>query len=108
MRLVPVLCSVAVALAALVGTATRSPTEAQTLGAPSSSVGNVVEGDIVEGRISRADQRTRTITLDNGQEYLVLPPLTPNWDLLREGAAVKMRYSVDAGRNLATHVEVRP
>jgi hypothetical protein len=31
-----------------------------------------------------------------------------NWDLLRAGDAVKMRYSVDGGRNFATHVQVRP
>jgi hypothetical protein len=70
--------------------------------------GTVVQGDVVEGRISRVEQGNRTITLDNGQDYLLPSPLVPNWDILRTGAAVKIRYSVDGGRNFATYVEVRP
>jgi Protein of unknown function (DUF1344) len=72
------------------------------------TVRGVVEGDIVEGRVSRAVPETRTITLDNGQEYLVPPVLAANWEVLQTGPAVRLRYSVDRGRNVATLVELRP
>ena len=81
---------------------------AQPLGPSGLTVQGVVEGDVVEGRISRVDPRTRTITLDNGQEYLVSPVLVPNWEIMQAGAAIKMRYSVDGGRNIATALNVRP
>jgi hypothetical protein len=67
-----------------------------------------VEGDVVEGRISRVDLRTRAITLDNGREYLIPPSMALNLALVPEGAAVKIRYGVNGGRNLVTHIEVRP
>jgi hypothetical protein len=78
--------------------------EAQSSGL---TVRGVVEGDVVEGRVSRAVPETRTITLDNGQEYLVPAVLAANWDVLRTGPAVKLRYSVDRGRNVATLLELR-
>jgi Protein of unknown function (DUF1344) len=93
-------------LASLMGmVVTTAPASAQ----PSAvTVRGVVEGDVVEGRVSRVDPRTRTITLDNGQEYLVPRVLALNWDLLPPGAAVKVRYSVDGGRNVATLLDIRP
>ena len=92
-------------LVGLMGPASLAPAGAQ----PSSlTVRGVVEGDVVEGRVSRAVPETRTITLDNGQEYLVPPVLAPNWELLQTGPAVKLRYSVDRGRNVATLLELRP
>jgi hypothetical protein len=89
----------------LLGTAIFEPAGAQPSGV---TVPGVVEGDVVEGRVSRAVPATRTITLDNGQEYLVPRALAPDWDVLRVGTAVKLRYSVDRGRNVATFVELRP
>jgi hypothetical protein len=67
----------------------------------------VVEGDIVEGLVSRADVRTGSITLDNGQEYLIPRVLGMDWEAVRPGVAVRLRYSVDGGRNIATAVQVR-
>jgi Protein of unknown function (DUF1344) len=67
----------------------------------------VVQGDVVEGRINRVDQQTRTIRLDNGQEYVVPLPVVPDWSLLQAGVPVMMRYNVDAGRNLVTYLAVR-
>ena len=90
--------------AAIVGPTVDSA-EAQPSGV---TVRGVVEGDIVEGRVSRAVPETRTITLDNGQEYLVPSVLAANWELLQTGPAVRLRYSVDRGRNVATLVELRP
>jgi hypothetical protein len=72
------------------------------------TVRGVVEGDVVEGRVRRVVPETRTITLDNGQEYLIPPVLAPNWDVLQTGPPVKLRYSVDRGRNVATLLELRP
>src|SRR5262245_8479498 len=67
------------------------------------------EGDLVEGRISRVDPRAGTITLDNGREYHLSPPLHPNWTLVRPGATVRMRYGASDGQNLvATQIEIRP
>jgi hypothetical protein len=71
------------------------------------TVQGVVEGDIVEGQIARTDPRARTITLDNGREYLVPRGLELDWEALRPGAAVRMRYSVDGGRSVATSIQVR-
>ena len=92
-------------LVGLLGPAMFEPAGAQPSGV---TVRGVVEGDVVEGRVSRAVPETRTITLDNGQEYLVPSVLAPNWEVLRAGPAVKLRYSVDQGRNVATFVELRP
>ena len=75
---------------------------------PNVTLRGVVQGDVVEGQISRVDQRTRSITLDNGQEYLVPSSVVPDWNLLRAGVPVRVRYNVDGGRNLITYVEVRP
>lgn len=72
------------------------------------TVRGVVEGDVVEGRVSRVDHRARTITLDNGQEYLVPRVLALNWNLVPTGTAVRIRYSVDGGRNVATLLDIRP
>ncbi len=72
------------------------------------TVRGVVEGDVVEGRVSRVDPQSRTITLDNGREYLVPPVVALNWDLVSSGVAVKVRYSVDGGRNVVTALSVGP
>lgn len=93
-----------VTLAGAAVTASAQPSAAP----PSITTRGVVQGDVVEGRINRVDVETRTITLDNGQDYLVPTPLIPDWSLLQAGVPVKMRYNVDAGRNLVTYVEVRP
>jgi hypothetical protein len=70
---------------------------------------SVIEGDVVEGRVSRVDPQTRTVTLDNGQAYEVPDALDLNWARVRPGAAVKMRVNVDGGRNIATALlHVRP
>ena len=81
---------------------------AQPLAPSGLTVQGVVEGDVVEGRVSRVDPRTRTITLDNGQEYLIPLVFALNWERVRTGAAVKMRYSVDGGRNVATAFNIQP
>ena len=91
--------------AVLIGAGTLGAANAQ----PSTlMVPGVIEGDLVDGRIARADPATRTITLDNGQEYLVPWTLALNWGLVQPGVAVKVRYSVDAGRNIATALTFRP
>jgi hypothetical protein len=93
------------ALGSLTAAAAASPAVAQR---SSVTVRGVVEGDIVEGLVSRADPQSRTITLDNGQEYLVPPVLALNWELVQPGIAVRMRYSVDRGRNVATALDLLP
>ncbi len=98
-----------VILGGLLAAGTGSLASAQPSAAPPSlTMRGVVQGDVVEGRISRVDQQGRTIRLDNGQEYVVPPPVVPSWDLLQAGVPVMLRYNVDGGRNLVTHVEVRP
>jgi hypothetical protein len=97
-----------VVLGSLMGVAAGSA-GAQTMSPPAAPSGlTVVEGDVVEGRVTRVDPRTRTITLDNGQDYLVPPVLTLDWALVRTGAAVKMNYNVDRGRNVATALRIGP
>ena len=92
-------------LGSLIGAVTTHPAGAQ----PSAlTVRGVVEGDVVEGRVNRVDPQTRTITLDNGREYLVPPVVPLNWELVPSGAAVKMRYSVDGGRNVVTALSIVP
>jgi Protein of unknown function (DUF1344) len=93
----------------LTAAGTAAPAGAQPSAAPPSiTTRGVVQGDVVEGRINRVDPQARTITLDNGREYLVPPPLIPDWTLLQVGVPVMMRYNVDGGRNLVIYVEVRP
>jgi Protein of unknown function (DUF1344) len=93
----------------LTAAGTAAPAGAQPSAAPRSiTTRGVVQGDVVEGRINRVDPQARTITLDNGQEYLVPSPLIPDWTFLQAGVPVMMRYNVDGGRNLVTYVEVRP
>jgi outer membrane lipoprotein SlyB len=67
-----------------------------------------VEGQEVEGAISRIDPVRRTITLDNGSEYVILDSVPAGWAGLAEGTRVKLRYDVDSGRNTATSLVVAP
>ena len=98
-----------IALSSMLTAMGAVPASAQLSTAPPTiTKRGVVQGDVVEGRINRVDQQTRTITLDNGQDYVVPSPLIPDWSLLQAGAPVMMRYNVDGGRNLVTYVEVRP
>jgi hypothetical protein len=93
-----------VVLGTLIGSLAVSSAAAQ----PSEvTVQGVVEGDIVEGLVSRADPRARTITLDNGQEYLVPRALGVDWEAVRPGVAVRLRYSVAGGQSIATVIQVR-
>jgi Protein of unknown function (DUF1344) len=97
-----------VLLGMLATSGAATPAGAQPSAAPPSiTTRGVVQGDVVEGRINRVDQQTRTITLDNGQEYVVPLPVVPDWSLLQAGVPVMMRYNVDAGRNLVTYLAVR-
>ena len=90
---------------ALLAAPGRSP-EAQNL-TPASAVGPTVEGQEIEGTITRLDPARRTIVLDDGQEYLIPPAVLDNPAALSEGAAVKLRYDVDGGRNIVKYVLVR-
>ena len=94
-----------VILTGLLGAAATTLVSAQGSGL---IVRGVVEGDTVEGVISRVDHRSRTITLDNGREYVVPAALSLDWEFVRPGAPVKIRYSVDGGRNIATAIDLRP
>jgi hypothetical protein len=71
---------------------------------PVAPSGSTVQGQETEGTITAVDPQARTITLDNGETYVVLDPAGPGWDRLREGASVRLRYDVDGGRNAATSV----
>ena len=88
----------------LTGALVATPASAQRSGV---TVQGVVEGDIVEGLVSRADRQAGTIVPDNGQEYLVPRALEVDWDAVRPGVAVRLRYSVDGGRSIATAVQLR-
>ena len=80
------------------------PPGSQTPVAPS---GSTVEGQEVEGKISSLDSTAGTITLDNGQEYVIPDLLNANWARIKEGTTIKMRYGTDGGRNTATFLEIR-
>ena len=80
------------------------PPGSQTPVAPS---GSTVEGQEVEGKISRLDRTAGTITLDNGQEYVIPDFLNADWTLIKTGTTAKMRYGTDGGRNTATFLEIR-
>jgi Protein of unknown function (DUF1344) len=67
--------------------------------------GPTVEGQEVEGRITRVDPRAGTIRLDNGEEYLLPAVVVANLRALSEGTVVRLRYDVDGGRNLVTSVQ---
>jgi hypothetical protein len=93
-----------VALGIVIGSLSAPPVASQ----PSEvTIRGVVEGDIVEGLVSRTDPRARTITLDNGQEYLVPRALGVDWEAVRPGVAVRLRYSVAGGQSIATAIQVR-
>jgi hypothetical protein len=76
----------------------------QTPVAPS---GSTVEGQEVEGKISRLDRTARTITLDNGQEFVIPDSLKCELDWIKEGTPIKMRDGTDGGRNTTTFLEIR-
>jgi hypothetical protein len=80
--------------------------EAQAPGRePLHLAGPTVEGQEVEGRITRVDLVARTITLDNGEEYLLPVAALADPRALSEGMVVRLRYDVDGGRNLVTFVQ---
>ena len=74
---------------------------------PVAPSGSTVEGQEVEGKISRLDRTAGTITLDNGQEYVIPDFLNADWTLIKTGTTAKMRYGTDGGRNTATFLEIR-
>jgi Protein of unknown function (DUF1344) len=74
---------------------------------PVAPSGSTVEGQEVEGKISKLDRTAGTVTLDNGQEYVIPDVLNANWGRMKEGATIKMRYGTDGGRNTATFLEVQ-
>ena len=80
------------------------PPGSQSPVAPS---GSTVEGQEAEGKIGRLDRTAGTVTLDNGQEYVIPDVLNANWGRMKEGATIKMRYGTDGGRNTATFLEIR-
>jgi hypothetical protein len=66
----------------------------------------VVEGAQSEGRVTRVDQATRRITLDTGEEYVIPATLDAAWTVVRDGTEVRVRYNVDGGQNVVTHLQV--
>jgi uncharacterized protein DUF1344 len=74
---------------------------------PLHQAGPTVEGQEVEGTIKRIDADARTITLDNGEEYVIPAAVLADPRVLVEGAVVRLRYAVDGGRNLVTFIQVR-
>jgi uncharacterized protein YjdB len=80
------------------------PPGSQTPVAPS---GSTVQGQEVEGKISSLDRIGGTITLDNGQKYIIPDFLNADWTRIQEGTTTKMRYGTDGGRNTATFLEIR-
>jgi uncharacterized protein DUF1344 len=85
--------------------ASASAVTAQVTVAPPPST-PVVEGLKSEGRVTRVDRATRRISLDTGDDYVIPAPLEAAWTVVREGSAVRVRYNVDGGRNVVTHIEV--
>jgi hypothetical protein len=59
-----------------------------------------------EGRVTRVDRQARTITLDTGTEYVLPPILEAAWTVVADGSEVRLRYNVDGGRNVVTHLQV--
>jgi len=79
------------------------PPGAQPPVAPS---GATVEGQETEGRITAVDPGARTIELDNRDQYTIPEGMRLDWTAFREGTTVRMRYSVNAGRNIATSLRI--
>jgi Protein of unknown function (DUF1344) len=93
--LVSLLVAVSVAMIAMPGQAqTRDP------------AGPTVEGQEVEGTVQRIDPQAGTLTLDDGQDYLVPPTVLANPRVLGEGTIVRLRFDTDGGRNYVTSVQV--
>ena len=90
---------IAVAILPMLG-ATQAPNRP-----PMHLAGPTVEGQQVEGRITRIDPLAGTITLDNGKEYFVPAAALADRRALSTGAMVRLRYDVDGGRNLVTFVQ---
>jgi uncharacterized protein YjdB len=80
------------------------PFGSQTPVAPS---GSTVEGQEAEGKISLLDRTAGTITMDNGQQYVIPYFLNADWTRITAGTSIKMRYGTDGGRNTATFLEIR-
>jgi Protein of unknown function (DUF1344) len=79
------------------------PPGAQPPVAPS---GATVEGQEAEGRITAVDPSARTIELDDRDLYTIPDGMRLNWAALREGTTVRLRYSVNDGRNIATGLRI--
>lgn len=85
-----------------------APGEAQAPSRPPMHLaGPTVEGQEVEGTITRIDPESRTITLDNGVDYVIPGAVLADPRVLGEGTVVRLRYAVDGGQNLVTFVQAR-
>jgi Protein of unknown function (DUF1344) len=85
--------------------ASPSPVASQVTVAPPPAA-PIVEGLQSEGRVTRVDRATRRITLDTGNDYVIPTPLEAAWTVVRDGSEVRVRYNVDGGQNVVTHLQV--
>jgi hypothetical protein len=102
----------ALVTAVLLGLALAGPAAAQRsippgTTPPTAASGATVESVETEGAIAALDPTARVVRLDDGQEYVVPDSLGVNWNGLRAGAIVALRYSIDQGRNFVTSLRVR-
>jgi hypothetical protein len=60
----------------------------------------------VQGTIASVDQSGQSITLDNGTQLMIPDSLKDARSFLKEGARVKATYEEQAGKNIATSLQV--
>jgi hypothetical protein len=73
---------------------------------PAAASGATAEGLEADGRIAAVDPVARIVRLEGGTEYVVPDTVAFDWASVRAGSLVKLRYSIDQGRNLVTAFQV--
>jgi hypothetical protein len=73
---------------------------------PVGASGATAEGLEADGRVAAVDPAARTLRFEGGTEYVVPDTVPFDWASVRVGSLVKLRYSIDQGRNLVTAVQV--
>ncbi|HZS33500.1 MAG TPA: DUF1344 domain-containing protein [Methylomirabilota bacterium] len=96
------------AIAVAAPASAQIPVAPPTTVRPSPPSGWTVEGQETEGVVTDVDRAAGTIRLDNGETYRVPPALGARLAMIEPGSAVRLRYGVQRGENIAIAVSPLP
>ncbi len=99
---------VAMSIVLVARASAQIPVPPPTTVRPGPPSGWTVEGQETEGLVTDIDRSAGTIRLDNGETYRIPPALGTRLAMIEPGSAVRLRYGVQGGQNIAIAVDPLP